>query len=62
MQQLSLNSAAVFYYQKCLDSPPAIEGEEFDLKMEAAFNLSLIYKSSGSTELAEHVIRKYCII
>ena len=31
-----------------------------DLKREAAFNLSLIYKASDNHELALHYIRHYC--
>lgn len=62
MQQISINSAAVYYYKKCIDTPPAVEGDNFDLTCEAAFNLSLIYKASGSHELAEHVLQTHCVV
>ena len=62
MQQISINSAAVYYYRKCIDTPPVLDGENFDLTREAAFNLSLIYKASGSHELAEHVLQTHCVV
>ncbi len=34
----------------------------FDLKREAAFNLSLIYQSSGADDLAKHVIQTNIVI
>jgi len=45
--------------------PPANypgSGRAYDLKMEAAYNLSLIYTASGSTELAAKVLRTYCYV
>ena len=33
-----------------------------DLRSEAAFNLSLIYRASGNNKLALHTLRKYCRI
>ncbi|XP_067931437.1 general transcription factor 3C polypeptide 3-like isoform X2 [Watersipora subatra] len=62
MHQLSINSAAVYYYQRCLQMKPSLPGEEFDLSKDAAFNLSLIYKANGSHELADHMLQTYCII
>lgn len=62
MQQISINSSAVYYYQKCLQTPPSIDHPDFDLSRDAAFNLSLIYKASGSHELAEHILQTYCVI
>ena len=62
MHQISINSAAVYYYEKCLNTPPSVPGEMFDLAKDAAFNLHLIYKASGSLELAEHILQTYCIV
>lgn len=39
-----------------------VEYDETDLKHEAAYNLHLIYVTSGSTALAEIVMMKYCTI
>ena len=62
MQQISINSAAVYYYQKCLQTPPPLPGADYDLTRDAAFNLSLIFKASGSHELADHYIQTYCVV
>jgi general transcription factor 3C polypeptide 3 (transcription factor C subunit 4) len=37
-------------------------GKVFDLSREAAFNLSLIYQSSGSHDLARLYQQKYIVI
>ena len=34
----------------------------YDLKREAAHNISLIYKSSGSTDLARIYLHKYIVV
>ena len=51
MHQLGMVTLAVFEYKKVLEIAPAVpEGEDeriFDLKGEAAFNLSLIYRQVG---------------
>lgn len=62
MHQISQLAAAVYYYEKCLETKPSLEGAAFDLSREAAFNLALIYKANGSDNLAEHVLRKYIVI
>ncbi|KAL6047685.1 General transcription factor IIIC, polypeptide 3, variant 2 [Balamuthia mandrillaris] len=36
--------------------------EAFDLRREAAYNLSLIYQNSGSHQLAAKLLRTYCTI
>jgi len=41
-----------------VEEDPAI----FDLSQEAAYNMSLIYKASGSNDLATVYIRKYITI
>ena len=62
MHQLGILTAAVHYYKKVLDmKSPIIENENFSCQKEAAFNLSLIYKNSGSYELARMILRKNII-
>lgn len=36
--------------------------DQVDLRREIAFNLSLIYQTSGNTEMARQLINTYCII
>ncbi len=63
MHQVGILPAAIHYYKKVLALRPSVEEDpRFDLTREAAFNLSLIYKNSGSHELARTVIDKYIII
>uniref|UniRef100_T1JHP3 General transcription factor 3C polypeptide 3 n=1 Tax=Strigamia maritima TaxID=126957 RepID=T1JHP3_STRMM len=67
MHQLGLTYIAVHYYKKALDTNPTIQTEDgsdniFDLKCEIAYNLSLIYRNSGSDDLAAWYIHKYCKI
>lgn len=45
--------------------PPLWQGmpdDQLDLRREIAFNLSLIYQTSGNTEMARQLINTYCII
>ncbi|XP_032226353.2 general transcription factor 3C polypeptide 3 [Nematostella vectensis] len=69
--QLGLNHFAVHYYKLALDSPyhngspdtsqqPQVS-ECYDLHREAAYNLSLIYRASGNTDLARQIISKYIV-
>ena len=63
MHQLGLIPAAMHYYKKALDTRPMIEdGKIYDLSSEAAFNLALIYRSSGSDEMARIYQQKYIVI
>lgn len=63
MHQLGILPAAMHYYKKVLSLPPPIQDDEdFSLVREAAFNLSLIYKTSGSAELARIIIDKHIVI
>ncbi|CAB4069485.1 GTP3C3 [Lepeophtheirus salmonis] len=63
MHQLGLLPNAVFYYKKTLALKSAIpENNNFDLKREAAYNLSLIYQNSGNEDLVRHYIHKYIVI
>ncbi|KAK2168890.1 hypothetical protein LSH36_13g03043 [Paralvinella palmiformis] len=67
MHQIGLHHTAVYYYERVLSQPPVIDDDDrsskiFDLSREAAFNLSLIYKASGSEDLAHNIIQKYIVI
>ncbi len=68
MHQLNLLPAALFYYKKALELGPSIpqEGEEgdniFDLRREIAYNISIIYRSSDSHDLARFYIEKYIVL
>jgi len=69
MHQLSLLPAALFYYKKGLEMGPSIQQEEgkeghnmFDLSREIAFNMSLIYSSSGNMDLARMYTEKYITV
>ena len=71
MHQLGLLPAALFYYKKGLEQGPSIEKEKekdsghhniFDLSKEIAFNMSLIYSSSGNHQLARHYTEKYITV
>ena len=63
MHQLGMVTLAVFEYKKVLEIAPAVpEGEDeriFDLKGEAAFNLSLIYRQVGFRKKFATLIRKF---
>ena len=66
MHQLGILTAAIHYYKKVLAMKSAIEGDDgndddFNLEKEAAFNLSLIYKNSGSPQLAQMILRKHIV-
>ncbi|XP_052256802.1 general transcription factor 3C polypeptide 3-like isoform X1 [Dreissena polymorpha] len=64
LQQLNILYAAVHYYRKALEYPPAIgeRGGMFDLTQEIAYNLALIYQTSGSVDYARYILWKYCVI
>lgn len=47
-------------WQVLLSGPPAGADEVTDLKREAAYNLSLIYRESGSHHLARSLLVTYC--
>ncbi|KAK7076939.1 General transcription factor IIIC, polypeptide 3 [Halocaridina rubra] len=60
--QLNLLPQAIYYYKKalaCLVPQSLPEGPMLDLTRETAFNLSLIYQNSGSTNLARMYMYKY---
>jgi len=69
MHQLGLLPAALHYYKKGLELGPSIVGDPdsgkqniFDLKSEIAFNVSLIYTSSGNLQLARYYTEKYITV
>ena len=63
MHQLGILPAAMHYYKKVLDMEPPIPGDQsFDLRREAAFNLSLMYKNSGTYDLARMIIDQHIVI
>lgn len=61
---LGLVHLASNFYDAALKLVPAAgaAGTTVDFKREAAFNLSLIYKESGNTALARHLLHTYCTI
>ena len=64
MHQLGLYHAAIHYYKEALDIKPCIDNDDdvFDLRREVAFNLSLIYKNSGSPLMAQMILQKYLTV
>lgn len=66
MHQMGLTHIAVYYYKKALEYEPAVldpeERDVFDLRREIAFNLSLIYMTGNSVEMAKFYIDKYCTV
>ena len=63
MHQLSLLPAALFYYKRALELGSSVPGDPlFDLRCEVAYNISLIYQTSGNFDLARMYSEKYIII
>ncbi|MGH0161267.1 UNVERIFIED_CONTAM: hypothetical protein FKN15_053805 [Acipenser sinensis] len=66
LHQLGLVHLAIHYYQRALTCPaPHLEGiedDQVDLRREIAYNLCLIYQSSGNMIMARHLISTYCTI
>ncbi|KAG2377624.1 hypothetical protein C9374_009140 [Naegleria lovaniensis] len=61
--QLRLYHLATPYYKKVLELSDAGNIDpESDLKREAAYNLCLIYRESGSTPLVEYLVDKYLTV
>jgi len=59
MHQLSIFNLAVHYYKMALAEQPM--SPELDLSRESAYNLALIYTSSGNTVLARQLYQKYIV-
>ncbi|KAM9325619.1 general transcription factor 3C polypeptide 3 [Gastrophryne carolinensis] len=66
LHQMGLTYLAIHYYNQALELPPlqleGIEEDHVDLRRDIAFNLSLIYQSSGNTEMARMLLYTYCTI
>lgn len=66
LHQLGLTHLAIHYYEKALTFPPlkleGIDDDQVDLRREIAYNLSLIYQSSGNKDMARHIIYTYCTV
>uniref|UniRef100_A0A8C2Y7T0 Ral transcription factor IIIC subunit 3 n=1 Tax=Coturnix japonica TaxID=93934 RepID=A0A8C2Y7T0_COTJA len=66
LHQLGLLHLAIHYYQKVLELPPltleGIETDQTDLRRDTAFNLSLIYRSSGNTRMAQKMLYTYVVV
>ncbi|XP_038277417.1 general transcription factor 3C polypeptide 3 isoform X1 [Dermochelys coriacea] len=66
LHQLGLVHMAIHYYQKALELPPlileGIEADQTDLRRDVAFNLSLIYQSSGNLRMAQKLLYTYGIV
>ena len=59
---LGLLSEAVEFYEKVLKMHKQIDDKNYDLLVEAAYNLSLIYNINGNSKLASDLIEKYLTI
>ncbi|XP_039203904.1 general transcription factor 3C polypeptide 3 isoform X2 [Crotalus tigris] len=63
LHQLGLVYLAIHYYKKALELPPlvleGIETDQTDLRKDIAFNLSLIYQSSGNIRMARKLLYTY---
>uniref|UniRef100_F6VN53 Uncharacterized protein n=1 Tax=Ciona intestinalis TaxID=7719 RepID=F6VN53_CIOIN len=73
LHQIGLESYAVLYYKRALAVPPPTVKQQsalghqnivpkFDLTCEIGYNLSLIYRKSGNTDLANSTLATYCIV
>ncbi|KAK7207019.1 hypothetical protein BZA70DRAFT_252600 [Myxozyma melibiosi] len=67
-QMLGLPSLAIKYYERVLQiAPPLVsdEGREnsaFDLRIDAAYNLQLLYTLSGNAKYAKMIVDEYLVI
>ncbi|XP_018432472.1 PREDICTED: general transcription factor 3C polypeptide 3 [Nanorana parkeri] len=66
LHQMGLTYLAIHYYKRALELPPlqlqGIEEDQVDLRRDIAFNLGLIYQSSGNTEMARRLLYTYCTV
>ncbi|XP_078494320.1 general transcription factor 3C polypeptide 3 [Ciona intestinalis] len=73
LHQIGLETYAVLYYKRALAAPPPTVKQQnalghqnivpkFDLTCEIGYNLSLIYRKSGNTALANSTLSTYCIV
>ncbi|RLV86564.1 Transcription factor tau subunit [Meyerozyma sp. JA9] len=59
---LGLLSEAVEFYEKVLQMHEQIDDKNYDLSVEAAYNLSLIYNINGNSKLASDLTDRYLTI
>ena len=63
MHQLGILPSAIHFYEKALNCRPSVttgtRAKIFDLSREIAFNLSLVYRASGSLDIARMYLYKY---
>lgn len=60
---IGLPTLAVKHYEKVLEYHDELENDpDYDLLVEAAYNLTLIFTLSGNTELAQNITNKYLTI
>jgi len=64
--QLGIVHMACQFYKQVLIMEPECRSLQWsrasDLRTEAAWNLSLIYRASGNTQLAHNILTKFCRI
>uniref|UniRef100_A0A8D9E085 General transcription factor 3C polypeptide 3 n=1 Tax=Cacopsylla melanoneura TaxID=428564 RepID=A0A8D9E085_9HEMI len=58
--QVGLLSQAVSFYKRALSSPPLLP--QYNLQSEIAYNLHLVYLSSGNRNLALHTLNTYLVV
>ncbi|KAG9310821.1 hypothetical protein JVU11DRAFT_8674 [Chiua virens] len=61
-QQLGLHTLAVTHYEKVLQFAEGQENDDVSVAREAAYNLSLIYVTTGAIPLAEDLYRRWLSI
>ncbi|KAI9599573.1 hypothetical protein BDF19DRAFT_419126 [Syncephalis fuscata] len=61
-QHIGLNFLAIPQYERAIRLSLSITNPINDLQRDAAYNLSLIYMSTGSPGLAQHLLYRYCTI
>lgn len=59
---IGLTTPAVEHYEKALSYHDKLEDKNYDLLMETAYNLTLIYNINGNSELARDITFKYLTI
>jgi len=57
--QLGLLHVAVPFYERALAAKPPLSSSIADVRREAAHNLVLIYRSTGATGMARHIMREH---
>ncbi|CCE83151.1 Piso0_003723 [Millerozyma farinosa CBS 7064] len=59
---IGLTSAACYHYNNVLTYHEELRDTSYDLSMESAYNLALIYNISGNTLLARDITEKYLTV